>query len=128
MIRRTSPATPVLALLLGALPTLASAHAALVSSEPGERAELRTPPPRVRLCFSERIEPSFSRIAIAAGDGAPIVVGPVQADPASSSCLTATLPPLAVGRYSVTFHVLSVDGHVVDRSFGFTVVPPPHGP
>jgi hypothetical protein len=31
------------------------------------------------------------------------------------------LPELAPGKYSVKFRVLSVDGHVVDSSFDFTV-------
>jgi copper resistance protein C len=31
------------------------------------------------------------------------------------------LPELAPGKYSIKFRVLSVDGHVVDSTFDFTV-------
>ena len=35
--------------------------------------------------------------------------------------LSVTLPPLPPGAYSVRYRVLSVDGHVVDSSFSFTI-------
>ena len=35
--------------------------------------------------------------------------------------LSLSLPPLQPGRYSVKFRVLSVDGHLVESQFPFTV-------
>ena len=35
--------------------------------------------------------------------------------------LSVTLPPLPPGTYSVRYRVLSVDGHVIDSSFSFTI-------
>jgi methionine-rich copper-binding protein CopC len=35
--------------------------------------------------------------------------------------LTLVLPPLPSGSYTVRFRVLSVDGHVAEDSFGFSV-------
>jgi len=35
--------------------------------------------------------------------------------------MSVSLPPLAPGRYTVRFRVLSVDGHVVESRFTFTV-------
>ncbi len=37
--------------------------------------------------------------------------------------LAVSLPPLPPGRYTVRYRVLSVDGHVVEASFVFTVGP-----
>jgi hypothetical protein len=43
--------------------------------------------------------------------------------PEDSKQLSVTLAPLAPGTYTVRYRVLSVDGHVVDSSFTFTVRP-----
>jgi len=45
-------------------------------------------------------------------------VAVVQED---SKRLSLSLPPLGPGRYTVRFRVLSVDGHVVESSFWFSV-------
>ena len=47
-----------------------------------------------------------------------------QDDPKS---IVLPLPELADGKYSVKFRVLSVDGHVVESSFDFTVKGKVHG-
>ena len=41
--------------------------------------------------------------------------------PDDAKRLSVTLLPLPPGAYSVRYRVLSVDGHVVDSSFSFTI-------
>jgi hypothetical protein len=41
--------------------------------------------------------------------------------PDDAKRLSVTLPPLPPGAYTVRYRVLSVDGHVVDSSFSFTI-------
>jgi methionine-rich copper-binding protein CopC len=48
----------------------------------------------------------------------------VQVDPAQPKKLSVGLPPLPPGAYVVRFRVLSVDGHVVEAEFPFTVRAP----
>jgi methionine-rich copper-binding protein CopC len=47
--------------------------------------------------------------------------GDVQVAPAEPTRLSVGVPPLPAGSYAVKYRVLSVDGHVVEAEFGFTV-------
>jgi hypothetical protein len=99
----------------------AFAHASLVKAEPPRRAVLAKPPAQVRLWFNEEIEADYASLAVLDGDKHPVTdVKPhVATDDRKSIILP--LPELTPGKYSVKFRVLSVDGHVVDSSFEFTV-------
>lgn len=117
------------ALLLAALwlpAPLAFAHAALVSSEPGRRAVLTTPPAQIRLCFNENVEAKFSQVTLLrAGEDSKIALGSIALDPASARCLNVPIEAtLANGSYTVRYRVLSVDGHVVDYGYGFRLDAP----
>jgi copper resistance protein C len=109
------------AIALLALPAVAAAHARLTKSEPSRRATLSRPPVAVRLWFNEAIEPSFARIVVEDGSGAPVGDGKARVAPDDPKSLVLELPPLAAGEYTVTFEVLSVDGHRVKQSYPFTV-------
>jgi len=47
--------------------------------------------------------------------------GDVQVDPENPKKLSVALPVLAMGIYTVKYRVLSVDGHIVEDQFSFTV-------
>lgn len=106
----------------------ANAHAMLLSSEPAAGSILAASPSRIRLLFSEAIEPSLSAIAIVGGDGRtiPLTVG---GDPHDVHALVAPLSVLSAGEYRVAWHVVSADGHPVGGSYLFSVghggAPPP---
>jgi methionine-rich copper-binding protein CopC len=106
--------------LLALAPAAAGAHAFLVKSSPARRAALAPPPARIDLWFNERLEPAYSTVTVWKGetrvDGQDARVA--ADDPKR---LTVSLPPLAAGEYTVRFRVLSVDGHVVESSYPFTV-------
>lgn len=123
MSRRRS--APLLLSLLLTLPLPpAFGHAGLVSSEPGRRAQLSAPPSRIRLCFNETIELKFSKITLEGADGTPVALGALEADAAKPTCVVASLSALTPGNYTVKFRVLSVDGHVVEKSYGFSLKTP----
>ena len=99
----------------------ASAHAYLVRSTPAARAVVARAPERVQLWFNERLEPAYSRVSVWSHDGQRVDAGDVQVAAAEPTRLSVGVPPLPPGAYTVKYRVLSVDGHVVDAQFGFTV-------
>jgi methionine-rich copper-binding protein CopC len=105
---------------------LAFAHAALVSSEPGRRVMLTTPPSQIRLCFNENVEAKFSKVTLSRADGdVGVALGTIGIDPLSAKCLLVPIEAaLANGSYTIRYRVLSVDGHVVDYGYGFRLNAP----
>jgi methionine-rich copper-binding protein CopC len=99
----------------------AGAHAVLVRSTPPGRATLAEKPDRVQLWFNERLEPAFSSVSVWSSAGTQVDAGDARVGPDDAKRLSVTLPPLPPGAYSVRYRVLSVDGHVVDSSFSFTI-------
>ena len=120
VIRRRSTLGLVLILVVG-VPVPVGAHAALVKSTPARGATVVQPPQRVELIFSERLEPAYSTVAVLDGTGQQVDLRDAGLSPADSRRLSVSLPPLPAGAYTVRFRVLSVDGHVVESDFPFTV-------
>jgi copper resistance protein C len=109
---------------LGMRTTPSEAHASLVSSVPAQRATVTSPPPRVVLTFNERLEPAFTRVSVWDASGQQVDLKDGAVDPSNSKVVNVSVPPLRPGRYTVRYRVLSVDGHIVEASFLFTVVQP----
>lgn len=106
----------------GALsPAAAPAHSLLVRSEPGRNATVTRAPERVRLWFSERIEPAYAKLSVWSWAGKQVDAGDAAVDSNDPALLSVSTPNLGPGRYTVRFRVLSVDGHVVESRFAFTV-------
>ena len=103
------------------LAPMAWAHAVLVRSSPPARASLARPPERVQLWFNERLEPAYSRVSVWDRGGQQVDAGDAAVDPGEPTRLVVGLIPLAAGTYTVKFRVLSVDGHLVESEFPFTV-------
>ena len=121
VLKRLMMGSAVIAALgagLNSAPALA--HAMLVKAEPPRRAVLTRPPAQVRLWFNEELEKDYASLAVLDGDKAVTDTRPTIAadDP---KAIVLALPELAPGKYTVKFRVLSVDGHVVDTSYDFTV-------
>ena len=110
----------IIALLL-LTPSLGSAHAYLVKSAPARRAVLFTSPTRIQLWFNERLEPRFSSLSVVDANGKRVDLGNAQVVVEDPKQLTVGITTLTPGVYSVKFRVLSVDGHVVENSFPFTI-------
>jgi len=109
--------------VVGMTPTAALSHAFLNEAAPIVGGTVPTSPKEIRLTFTEAIEPRFSGIDLATGDGRAIAAGPAVVDPANQRQLVLPLPPLAPGRYRVRWHVVSVDTHRTEGQYSFTVKP-----
>jgi methionine-rich copper-binding protein CopC len=118
---RARAAAGLLALAALAAAPAAVAHAVLVRSSPASRAALLQPPDRVSLWFSERLEPAYSALSVWDARGAQVDLRDAAPDPADRRRLGVSLPPLGPGQYTVRYRVLSVDGHVVEGRFAFSV-------
>jgi methionine-rich copper-binding protein CopC len=113
----------ILGLLLGVLSSIimatgADAHAALKSISPKDGASLATAPSQVVLTFNEPISGSFATVTVTGADGA-VSVGKTVVD--GVTVTQALAPDLANGRYTVTYRVVSEDGHPVSDKTTFTV-------
>lgn len=110
-----------LVVVLGVPVSSALAHSMLVKAEPARRAVLTKSPSQVRLWFNEKIEGDYASLVVLDDKKHSITdIKPTLAsdDPKS---IILPLPELVPGKYSIKFRVLSVDGHVVESSFDFTV-------
>jgi methionine-rich copper-binding protein CopC len=108
-------------LLLGG-PT-ASAHAFLERASPAVGSTIRAAPAEITLRFTERIEPAFSTVQVTGPGGERVDAGDTRVDEREPASLRASLKTLAAGTYKVVWRVVSVDSHVTDGDFKFTVAP-----
>jgi methionine-rich copper-binding protein CopC len=122
MARQLSPALLTLSLLLLAAAG-AGAHAFLDRAEPRVGGKVHTPPAQVTLWFTERLEPAYSRVKVVDSAGRQVDKADGGVDEADRRILRASLTTLPPGKYRVIWRVLSVDTHVTEGDFTFSVVP-----
>ena len=119
MNRHALVALVVTALALAPVSVLA--HSLLVRSQPAQRATVSRPPERIQMWFSERLEPAYASASVWNEAGKQVDGRDATVDASDPSLLSVGTPNLGPGRYTVRYRVLSVDGHVVESSYGFTV-------
>lgn len=110
-----------LMVVLGMPAASALAHSMLVKAEPPRRAILTKSPSQVRLWFNEKIEGDYASLVVLDDRKQPITDVKPSLAPDDPKSIILPLPDLVPGKYSIKFRVLSVDGHVVESSFDFTV-------
>ncbi len=99
----------------------AAAHSRLVKSDPSARAVLDTAPKELKLWFNEAVEPAFAKIWIVPAQGQQVSLAS-RGDSADPKLLVVTMPDnLPAGPVNIGYHVLSVDGHVIEEKLSFTV-------
>jgi methionine-rich copper-binding protein CopC len=102
----------------------AAAHSRLVKSDPSARAVLDTAPKELKLWFNEGVEPAFAKVWIVPAKGAQIPLTS-RGDSSNPRLLIVALPDnLPAGPVNIGYHMLSVDGHVVEDKLTFTVKAP----
>ena len=106
----------------------AHAHAALLKSSPARRSSVTQSPAEVRLWFSEDLEPSYASVWVVDAAGQRLPTGPAAVDDKDKTVLSVPMRPIGPGVYTVHYRVVSVDGHVVESGFIFTVTPNPEAP
>lgn len=115
--------TLLLAVLTASVGSHAAAHAQLERAIPAAGSTVRESPPRVTLRFSQRLEGAFSKVRVLNRSGKQVDSDDTQVDTADARQLGISLPKLAPGVYRVRWRVLSVDTHVSEGEFTFTVGP-----
>jgi copper transport protein len=100
----------------------ASAHAVLLRTDPSPQTTVKSPPAAVRLQFSEAVEVAFGAVRVFDVDGKRVDKGKIQtAQGRREVVVPASLPG---GTYTVTWRVVSADGHPVHGGFQFYVGAP----
>lgn len=101
----------------------AFAHAMLERAEPAVGSTVASPPKEIRLFFSEKLEPAFSSVHVTDSAGNAVDRGDTGLDPGNASALRVSLGALKPGLYRVKWRAVSVDTHVTEGDFAFTVAP-----
>ncbi|MGH3086899.1 MAG: copper resistance CopC family protein [Rubrobacteraceae bacterium] len=99
----------------------AFAHASLVEAEPADGASLERAPEEVRLAFNEPVEAAFSPVEVYGSGGGRVDLDDARVDPDDARVVVVGLEDLSEGAYTVEWRVTSVDGHVVDGKYKFSV-------
>jgi copper transport protein len=108
---------------------VASAHAQLVSSEPGAGEVLFEPPTEIRIVFSEPLEPAYSSMNLKDSDENEYEKNFGAPDPNDPYTLVAPLTQIVDGGWVVEWQALSAaDGHSTEGfvSFGVNDFPIDH--
>jgi methionine-rich copper-binding protein CopC len=109
-------------LAAGLVATAANAHPTLTSSNPQANASTSTYPTEIRLSFSEGVVAKLSGVELKDESGKAIATGAAATDPKDKKQLIVPLTaPLAAGRYTVSWHVVSEDTHRVKGEYSFKV-------
>jgi copper resistance protein C len=115
--RRTTLARLVPLLLL-LVTEEATAHALLDRAEPRVGNTVATAPREVTLWFTQKLEAAFSSVTVTNAAGERVDIGKPRV---SGNQMSISLRPGGDGKYSVTWHVLSIDAHRANGSFSFQV-------
>ncbi len=97
----------------------ASAHSAVVASDPANGAQIATAPARVSLTFNEALQEKFASLTVVGPDGNLWSKGNPTVQGDSVSVPLEGLGP--VGDYTIAFRVTSADGHPVSGTQVFTL-------
>jgi hypothetical protein len=95
-----------------ALPVIALAHASLVNSDPAAGATITTPY-TLTDTFAEEADPTRSTLTVENSSGAVVATGTVNAD--DETKITAALPALPDGTYTVRWTTVTSDDNGVER-------------
>ena len=102
----------------------ASAHARLEQTSPAEGASLTAAPPEVMLRFNEVVNGDLSEVTVKTGS-TDVAEGSVEVE--GDSLYQPLSSDMPEGDYTVTYKVVSADGHPVSGTFDFTYGAPEGG-
>ncbi len=104
-----------------AWPITASAHTSLITQQPVGNSVIQELPPEISLTFDESliVIGSANKITVLDPSGQEISTGETKVlnNVVSRSMTSSEMP----GQYSVTYRVVSEDGHVVSATYQFTL-------
>lgn len=109
-------------------PTAASAHAALVSSNPAANSSTSFMPKTIQLTFSENLmqikDKEVNSISLSYMKHSDLGFGVALTDiKVDGATLSATIPAgqYEVGKYVITYSIVAQDGHKLSDSFQFSL-------
>lgn len=114
-------AAPALAgalLVTGLAAWPASAHSALISSTPADGATVEAPLTSVELIFNEAVQSEFAQLVVLGDDGVEYQTGAPQI---VGGTVTQGVDSPPDGGYSLSYRVVSADGHPVEGTLTFTM-------
>jgi len=97
------------------------AHAQLIKAEPARRAALDRAPAQIRLWFNEEIEGAYTTLTVSDANKKLVTNAKPKVVADDPKSIILPMPKTNPGKYKVKFRVLSVDGHIVDSTFNYTV-------
>ncbi len=111
-------------LVTGAAMTQLWAHAFIDHTDPLVGGTIKQAPADVNLWFTEGLEAGFSNVKVLNAAGQQVDKKNVKIDPKNPKHMSVSLPKsLGADTYKVVWHAVSVDTHVTDGSYTFTVKP-----
>jgi hypothetical protein len=99
----------------------AFAHAFPDHAQPAIGGTISPAPSEVKIWFTEKLEPAFSKLDVHDAAGATVDKGDAVVDAQDATLMHISLRPLPAGTYKVHWHAVSVDTHTTDGNFTFTV-------
>lgn len=114
---------------LALLPAAAAdAHDYLVGSDPAANATVTTPPDAVSLTFNDRVldlsGTGSTNLLTVTGPGASTTHFETGCATVADTKVTAPVALGGAGDYTVTYQIVSADGHTVSSSYTFAYQPP----
>ncbi|MFC0225634.1 CopC domain-containing protein YobA [Serratia aquatilis] len=98
------------------------AHAHLKIQTPAADTTVSIAPKVLTLNFSEGIEANFSGVKVTGPNSEVIRTGKLTLDPKNNTQINIPIETeLTAGKYNVSWHVVSVDGHKTKGQYSFTV-------
>src|SRR4029079_1965543 len=120
-LRRLLAVPAVVAVVLVVTASAASAHAVLESTTPGPNTNVATSPKAVTLTFSEHVDVRSDAIRLFDSSLSAIDIGSTKHVAGKGDEVTASLPKLKKGLYTVAWRAISADSHPVQGAFTFGV-------
>lgn len=123
MMKRTLPVLMIGIIFFFLSANASSAHATLISADPSPGGNYAASPSSVTLRFNERVEDSFYFVKAFDQTGKPVTMqkAVLQSD---HKGLELPLPKLEAGLYTVSYKIISADGHPVSSSYTFALGQP----
>jgi len=123
VLRRLGMAVAVVVVVLVVAAPAASAHAVLLSTDPSPQTTVQKSPTSVKLVFSESVEVSFGAVRVFDVDATRVDTGTISRAQGNRE-VSVPVRDLKDGTYTVTWRVVSADGHPVHGGFTFYVGAP----
>ncbi|QJD87546.1 copper resistance CopC/CopD family protein [Cohnella herbarum] len=99
------------------------AHAALEQTTPEANVRMDVSPPSVEIVFNERLDSGGSKLVVLNESSRDVAKGKIEMIKEGKGIRIA-LPKLGEGHYTVSYSVISADGHPVSGAYVFTVGTP----